>query len=84
MDLTIYLPFGSEPGTDDLRIVRKRGKPPTWSGEAEARLENFKTTVHPEVDARRWKVGQYRSALAPQICRGPTSNSTRDEGSAAC
>jgi len=59
MDLTIYLPFGREPGLYGLHILRERGRPPIWSGEAEARLESYKTTVHIRVDAHRWKAGQY-------------------------
>jgi len=64
LDLTIYLPFGSEPGIYDLQIVRERGKPPIWSSEAEARLENYKTTVHLKVDAHRWKSGAYSIGIS--------------------
>jgi hypothetical protein len=65
LDLTIYLPVGSEPGTYEVQVFKEPGRP-IWSGEGEAHLENHRTTLHMRVDLSDWKRGQYILAFGPK------------------
>lgn len=65
LELTIYLPIGSEPGTYELQILRQAGTA-IWSGEAQALLENHVTTLHLKVDLANAKRGSYFLAVRPK------------------
>jgi len=65
LNLTVYLPVGSEPGMYEMQVVRGAGEP-VWGGEGEARLENHTTTLHMKVDLRDWKPGQYSLGIRPK------------------
>jgi hypothetical protein len=65
LDLTIYLPVGSEPGPYEVQVFREPGHP-IWSGEGEAHLENFRATLHMKVDLSNWKRGLYILAFRPK------------------
>ena len=65
LDLTIYLPLGSEPGTYDIQVVREPGQP-LWSAQGEAEIKNSKTTLHVQADLSRLEPGLYLLAVRPK------------------
>jgi len=65
LDLTFYLPVGSEPGLYEVQVFKEPGHP-IWSGEGEAHLENYRATLHMKVDLSDWKRGQYILAFRPK------------------
>ena len=65
LDMTLYLPAGSEPGTYDVQVVREPGQP-IWSAQREAKLENFKATIQVPVDLRQFSPGLYLFAYRRQ------------------
>jgi len=65
LDMTLYLPAGSEPGMYDVQVVREPGRP-IWSAQREAQLENYKATLRVQVDLRRFKPGLYLLAFRRQ------------------
>ena len=65
LDMTVYLPAGSEPGMYDVQVVREPGQP-VWSAQREAKLENHKTTLRVQVDLRRFNPGLYLLAFRQQ------------------
>jgi len=65
LNLTLYLPAGSEPGTYDVQVVRVPGQP-IWSARGEATFENYKATLRVKVDLRRFSPGSYRLAFRRQ------------------
>jgi len=62
LDLTMYLPVGSEPGMYEVEVVRQPGQP-IWSTEAQVNLENYKSTLHVRVDLSHFKPGLYLLAI---------------------
>jgi hypothetical protein len=65
LDMTLYLPAGSEPGTYDVQLVREPGQP-IWSAQREAKLENYKATLRVQVDLRHFSPGLYLLAFRRQ------------------
>ena len=65
LSMTVYLPFGSEPGIYDLEIDREPGRP-IWGAQREAKIENYKTTLRVEVDLRHFTPGPYLLAFRRQ------------------
>ena len=65
LDLTFYLPVGSQPGQYEIQVFKEPGQP-IWSGEGEAHLENHRATLHMKVDLSNWKRGQYILAFRPK------------------
>jgi len=65
LDITLYLPTGSEPGTYDVQVVREPGQP-IWSTRREAKLENYKATLRVQVDLRHFSPGLYLLAFRRQ------------------
>jgi hypothetical protein len=62
LDMKLYLPAGSEPGTYDVQVVREPGHP-MWSAQREAKLENYKATLRVQVDLRHFSPGLYLLAF---------------------
>jgi hypothetical protein len=65
LDMTLYLPTGSEPGTYDVQVVREPGHP-IWSARREVKLENYKATLRVQVDLRHFSPGLYLLAFRRQ------------------
>ena len=65
LNLTLYLPAGSEPGMYDVQVVREPGQP-IWSAQREATFENYKATLQVQVDLRRFSPGLYLLAFRRQ------------------
>lgn len=65
LDMTVYLPAGSEPGMYDVQVVREPGQP-VWSAQREAKFENYKATLRVQVDLRRFSPGLYLLAFRRQ------------------
>lgn len=65
LNLTLYLPAGSESGLYDVQVVREPGQP-IWSATREAKLENYKATLRVQVDLRRFRPGLYLLAFRRQ------------------
>jgi len=65
LNLTLYLPAGSEPGMYDVQVLREPGQP-IWSAQQEATLENYKATLRVRVDLRRFSPGLYLLAFRRQ------------------
>ena len=65
LNLTLYLPAGSEPGTYDVQVVREPGQP-LWSAQGEATFENYKATLRVKVDLSRFSPGLYLLAFRRQ------------------
>ena len=65
LDLTVYLPLGSEPGTYDIQVVREPGEP-LWSAQGEAKIVNYKSTLHVRADLSHLKPGLYLLAIRPK------------------
>ena len=65
LNMTVYLPAGSEPGMYDVQVVREPGQP-IWSAQREAKLENYKATLRVQVDLRRFNPGLYLLAFRQQ------------------
>lgn len=65
LDLTFYLPVGSEPGPYEVQVFKEPGHP-IWSGEGDVHLENYRATLHMKVDLSGWKRGQYILAFRPK------------------
>lgn len=65
LNLTVYLPAGSEPGLYDVQVAREPGQP-IWSAQREAKLENFKATIQVQVDLRKFSPGLYLLAFRKQ------------------
>jgi hypothetical protein len=65
LNLTVYLPAGSEPGIYDVQVVREPGQP-IWSAQREAKLENYKATIQVQVDLRQFNPGLYLFAFRRQ------------------
>ena len=66
LNLTVYLPAGSEPGIYDVQVAREPGQP-VWSAQREARIENYKATIQVQVDLRQFSPGLYLLAFRPQV-----------------
>jgi hypothetical protein len=62
LELTIYLPVGSEPGDYDLQILKQAGAP-LWSGEGQAKSENPGVALRFKVDLSEAKPGSYFLAI---------------------
>jgi hypothetical protein len=62
LNLTVYLPVGSEPGTYEVQVLREPGQP-VWSAEAEVKLENHKATLRARADFHNLKSGLYLLAI---------------------
>jgi hypothetical protein len=62
LNLTVYLPVGSEPGTYELQLLREPGQP-VWSAQAEVKLENFRATLRARADFNNLKSGLYLLAI---------------------
>jgi hypothetical protein len=62
LELTIYLPVGSEPGDYDLQILKQAGAP-LWSGEGQAKTEDQGTALRFKVDLSEAKPGSYFLAI---------------------
>ena len=62
LNLTLYLPAGSEPGTYDVQVVREPGQP-IWSARGEATFENYKARLRVKADLRRFSPGSYLLAF---------------------
>ena len=65
LDLTVYLPLGSEPGTYDIQVVREPDEP-LWSAQGEAKIVNYKSTLHVRADLSHLKPGLYLLAIRPK------------------
>ena len=65
LDMTVYLPAGSEPGIYDVQIDREPGQA-IWSARREAKLDNYKTTLRVQVDLRHFSPGLYLLAFRQQ------------------
>jgi hypothetical protein len=65
LDMTVYLPAGSEPGMYDVQVVREPGEP-IWSAQREAKLKNYKATLRVQVDLRGFSPGLYLLAFRRQ------------------
>jgi hypothetical protein len=65
LNLTVYLPVGSESGVYEIQVVREPGQP-VWSAQGEAKLENHKATLHVQTDMSRLKPGLYLLAVRPK------------------
>lgn len=65
LNLTVYLPAGSQPGLYDVQVVRAPGQP-IWTAQREAKLDNLKTTVQVQVDLRQFSPGLYKLAFRRQ------------------
>lgn len=65
LNLTVYLPAGSEPGMYDVQVAREPGQP-IWSVQREAKLENYKATLQVQVDLRNFSPGLYLLAFRRQ------------------
>lgn len=64
LDLTLYLPIGSQPGTYEVQVVREPGQP-MWSTRGEVKLENHKPTLHVRADLSHLPHGLYLLAIKP-------------------
>jgi hypothetical protein len=62
LELTIYLPVGSEPGPYDLQIL-KQAAAPLWSGGGQAKSENQGVALRFKVDLSEAKPGSYFLAI---------------------
>ena len=62
LNLTMYLPVGSEPGMYEVEVVQQPGQP-IWSAEAQVNVENYKSTLHVRVDLSHFKRGLYLLAI---------------------
>ena len=62
LNLTMYLPVGSEPGMYEVEVVRQPGQP-IWSAQAQVNLENYKSTLHVRVDLSHLERGLYLLAI---------------------
>ena len=62
LDLTIYLPLGSQPGIYELQILKQAGSA-IWSGQSDATIENSVSTLHLKVDLAGIRSGQYFLAV---------------------
>jgi hypothetical protein len=62
LNLTVYLPVGSEPGTYEVQVLREPGQP-VWSAQAEVKLENFKATLRASADFSNLQSGLYLLAI---------------------
>lgn len=65
LELTVYLPVGSQPGTYELQILKQAGTT-VWSGTSQAKIENNSATLHLTVDLTGAKRGQYFLAVRPR------------------
>ena len=65
LNMTVYLPAGSEPGIYDIEIDREPGQP-IWGAQREAKIENYKTTLRVQVDLRHFSPGPYLLAFRRQ------------------
>jgi hypothetical protein len=65
LDLTIYLPVGSEAGIYEMQVVREPGQP-IWSAQGEVKLENYKATLRVQADLSRFNPGLYLLAIRPK------------------
>ena len=62
LNLTVYLPVGSEPGTYEVQVLREPGQL-VWSAQAEVKLENYKATLRARADFSNLKSGLYLLAI---------------------
>ena len=62
LNLTVYLPVGSEAGTYEVQVLREPGQP-VWSAQAEVKLENYKATLRARADFSNLKSGLYLLAI---------------------
>jgi hypothetical protein len=62
LELTVYLPVGSEPGAYDVQISKQAGAP-LWSGEGQAQSENQGVALRFKVDLSEAKPGSYFLAI---------------------
>jgi len=62
LNLTVYLPVGSEPGTYEVQVVRKPDQP-IWSSHGEVKFENYKASLHVQADLSQFKPGLYLLAI---------------------
>jgi hypothetical protein len=62
LQLTIYLPVGSEPGRYDLQVLKQAGAP-IWSGEGAALTEDQGAALRFKVDLSGAKPGAYFLAV---------------------
>jgi hypothetical protein len=62
LELTVYLPVGSEPGAYELQIL-KQASAPVWSGEGQANSENQGVVLRFKVDLSAAKPGPYFLAI---------------------
>ena len=65
LDLTIILPFGSEPGAYQFELVSGNGRV-LKSGDAIAKLRNGSTSLKTRMDAADYPVGDYRIGFRQQ------------------
>jgi len=65
LNITLYLPTGSEPGMYEVQVVREPGHP-IWSAQQEAKLENYKATLRVQADLRHFGPGLYLLAFRRQ------------------
>jgi hypothetical protein len=65
LDLTIYLPVGSETGIYEMQVVREPGQP-IWSAQGEVKVENYKATLRVQADLSGFNPGLYLLAIRPK------------------
>ena len=65
LELTVVLPFGSEAGTYQFRLVDAEGRVLT-SGEATATIASGTTTMKTTLDTSALREGDYRFAIRQQ------------------
>ncbi len=64
LDLTLYLPVGSQPGAYEVQVIREPGQP-MWSAQGVVKLENGKATLHIRADLSNLPHGLYLLAVKP-------------------
>jgi hypothetical protein len=65
LDLTIVLPFGSEPGAYQFQLLGADGRV-MKTGDAIAKLRNGSTSLNTRIDAAYYPVGDYRIGFRQQ------------------
>jgi hypothetical protein len=63
LDLTVYLPIGSEEGQYDIAVARKQGEPPVATARATARLVDQNVTLGGRLDLSTLEAGYYSVGL---------------------
>jgi hypothetical protein len=65
LDLTIILPFGSEPGAYQFELVNEDGRV-LKTGDAKATLRNSATSLKTRLNAGEYPIGDYRIGVRQQ------------------